>query len=377
MQLTEFESHSFVDAFPLKPFKANKKTLSSKTAISIEDFIISKTSEEGYCFITKQVKLEDNVFLAFTNAPFNIDLLNRIQYKHIVNLKRLNDTRYLNDFFRSTNAKLPLGGLYINFAETFASRKQRILKALPNPLNWIHYFIDTSWTRVASKLKLTKDIYFSLTNGKDRSLSRTEILGRLYYCGFEVLEEKQIDGYLYFIARKIKDPVEEKTPYYGTLIRLKRVGKDGNLINVYKLRTMHAYSEYLQKYVFEKNQLQAGGKFKNDFRISPEGKFFRKFWLDELPMLINFLKGEMKLVGIRPLSEHYFNLYSKELQEKRIKCKPGLIPPFYADLPETLEEIQASEMRYLDAYINNPIKTDISYFFKALKNILFKGARSK
>ncbi len=104
--------------------------------------------------------------------------------------------------------------------------------------------------------------------------------------------------------------------------------------------------------------------------------FFRKFWLDEIPMLINILKGDMKLVGVRPLSEHYFSLYTKELQLKRIKTKPGLIPPFYADMPKTIGEIMESEMRYLEAYEKHPFKTDITYFFKAFYNIIFGGARS-
>ena len=55
----------------------------------------------------------------------------------------------------------------------------------------------------------------------------------------------------------------------------------------------------------------------------------------------------MKLVGVRPLSQHYFSLYTKELQDKRILCKPGLVPPYYADMPKNLDEIIASEMRYL------------------------------
>jgi hypothetical protein len=79
---------------------------------------------------------------------------------------------------------------------------------------------------------------------------------------------------------------------------------------------------------------------------------------------------------VRPLSEHYFSLYSKELQEKRVKYRPGLIPPYYADLPETLEEIQQSELRYLDAYEMRPVRTQIRYFLKALYNIIFKKARS-
>jgi lipopolysaccharide/colanic/teichoic acid biosynthesis glycosyltransferase len=93
-------------------------------------------------------------------------------------------------------------------------------------------------------------------------------------------------------------------------------------------------------------------------------------------MIINLLRGELKIVGVRPLSQHYFNLYTKELQERRIKYKPGLIPPFYVDNPKTLEEIMASEIKYLDAYDKHPLLTDLRYFFVAVYNIVFKRYRS-
>jgi lipopolysaccharide/colanic/teichoic acid biosynthesis glycosyltransferase len=93
-------------------------------------------------------------------------------------------------------------------------------------------------------------------------------------------------------------------------------------------------------------------------------------------MLINYFKGNMKLVGVRPLSKHYFELYNKDLQKRRIKYKPGLIPPFYADLPSDLDAIQASENRYLDSYDRHPVRTDFRYFWKSVFNILFKHVRS-
>ena len=55
----------------------------------------------------------------------------------------------------------------------------------------------------------------------------------------------------------------------------------------------------------------------------------------------------MKLVGVRPLSEHYFSLYTKELQALRTKTKPGLIPSL-SGYAKNLEEIMASEMKYLN-----------------------------
>ena len=150
------------------------------------------------------------------------------------------------------------------------------------------------------------------------------------------------------------------------------------MIQVYKMRTMHPYAEFLQGYIYEKNNLQEGGKFANDIRISTMGHFMRKYWLDELPMFINLLKGEMKLVGVRPLSQQYFNLYSKELQELRVQFLPGLLPPFYADMPKTLDDVQESEMKYLNACQQNGVfKTDMRYLRRIFYNILFKKARSK
>ncbi|MHA7131858.1 sugar transferase [Algoriphagus namhaensis] len=182
---------------------------------------------------------------------------------------------------------------------------------------------------------------------------------------------------LYFAAKKISEPAFDTSPTYGPLIKLKRVGKNGKVFKVYKLRTMYPYAEYLQDYVYKNNELDLGGKFKDDFRVSPLGRFLRKFWIDELPMFWNLIIGDMKLIGVRPLSKHYFSLYTPEIQEMRTKVKPGLVPPFYADMPKTLEEIMLSEKKYLELYAQKPFQTDISYFFKIFKNILFRGARSK
>jgi len=282
----------------------------------------------------------------------------------------------INKFFEAVNRKLPVDGIFIGTVETKFLRKKRILRKYPPGINWGMYTLDFVVKRVFPKFTLTKKIYFFLTRGENRVITRAEVLGRLYSCGFEVVEEKFIGDLFYFAVRKIKDPAYDMNPTYGPFVKLIRVGKGGKMIKVYKLRTMHPYSEYLQDYIYKKNQLEEGGKFKDDFRVSTAGKIFRTFWLDELPMIINLFRGELKIFGVRPISQHYFNLYSKELQEKRIKYRPGLVPPFYADLPKTLEEIQSSEMHYLEAYEKHRWRTDIRYFFKAFNNIIFKRARS-
>ena len=93
-------------------------------------------------------------------------------------------------------------------------------------------------------------------------------------------------------------------------------------------------------------------------------------------MFINFFKGELALVGVRPLSKGYFMKYPEEMRNLRIQIKPGLLPPYYADLPKSFDAILSSEKRYIDKKIINPIQTDFEYFFKILTNIL-KGSRSQ
>ena len=344
---------------------------------NIRDAIVEESNSEVFNFLTENIDLNTPDYsLLATTTRFNVDKLPEAFYKKIVNLKRINDIRFINKFFESVNQKLPNDGTFIGCVETKDQRKKRILRKYPPVLNRIYYFFDFIVKRIFPKFNLTKRIYFFLTRGHNRVVSKAETFGRLYSCGFKIMNEKEIHGWLYFVARKTRKPYYDSLPTYGPLVILHRIGKNGKIINVYKLRTMHPFAEYLQEYIYEQSNLQQGGKFKDDYRITTAGKFFRKIWLDELPMLINFFRGDMKLVGVRPLSKHYFSLYSKELQDKRIKTKPGLIPPFYVDMPKTLEEIQASEMKYLEAYEKHPFRTDWKYFWKAVWNILFKKARS-
>jgi len=362
-----------------KTFVTEKKEESKfvENREQIKTIIIQESSEMVYEYIMKYADVGNPANLVLsTTTKFNIDQLPQDRFNCLVNLQKINDIRRLNKFFESVNSKLPLGGVFIDSAETYPLRKKRILNKFPVIINYIYYVFDFLFTRVFPKLPILKGFYFWITLGKNRVLSRAETLGRLYSCGFECVDEKFIDDKLYFIMRKIKDPFYPINPTYGPFIRLKRYGKKGKEIGVYKMRTMHAYSEYLQEYIYKKNSLQEGGKFSNDFRVTAAGRIMRKFWLDELPMIFNFINGDMKLVGVRPLSKQYFNLYHKELKEKRLKFKPGLIPPFYVDLPKTLEEIMASEIKYLDAYSSNPFWTDFKYFFLAIYNIVFRRARS-
>ena len=215
------------------------------------------------------------------------------------------------------------------------------------------------------------DINIKLVVGEEYSfkveeyaeMNRVELMGRLVYCGFEIVEVDEDE----VRVRKVKDAVVEECPEreYGWIVKLRRVGKDGRRFNIYKLCTMYPYAEYLQEWMYEQYALDEKGKIANDFRITPIGRWLRRLWIDELPNLWNLLRGEMKLVGVRPLSEHYYSLYREEVQRARIKYKPGLLPPYYADKPSTLEKIQESEMRYLEACDRDGVSwTDWRYFWK-------------
>ena len=353
-----------------------KQRINSFTFNPVESDIVANPKLSNFINLYLDLSSRSN-YLTSISDQINLEKLTFGKFSSILNLKKVNDIRYINKFFETVNTILPNSGLYLGKVITYPNRRSAIFKKYPPILNKIIYFFDYIFSRVLPKLPISKNLYFHLTKGKGRVVSRAEIYGRLYSCGFEIIDEKTINHSLFFVAKKVKDPCYDQNPTYAPLISLNRIGKNGKIIKVYKLRTMHPFSEYLQEYVYNRNELQEGGKIKNDFRISPEGRIFRKFWIDEIPMLINIFKGEMKLVGVRPLSKHFYSLYDEDLQQKRIKNKPGFIPPFYVDLPKTMSEIMESERKYLELYDQSPFLTDVKYFFLAFKNVLFKGARSK
>jgi len=289
---------------------------------------------------------------------------------------RLNDIENLNLMLVALNIALKKGDIILVKAETQDSRTERIFSKFSQPICFIYFIIDFIVKRVFPKWAPTMHITQYLTKGKNRVMSKAEIFGRIHACGFYVTDH-HLDGFNTHIqATKLNDVHEVPNNVYGIFMYLKRVGYKGKRFNVLKLRTMHAYSDFIQEVVYNQNNLAAGGKINNDFRITTWGRFFRRFWIDELPMIYNLIKGDMKLVGVRPLSEHFFSLYPLEMQILRTNTKPGLVPPFYADMPKTLPEVIESERKYLEAYVKSPFQTDLKYFLLALNNIFFKNARS-
>ncbi|MGM8332193.1 sugar transferase [Clostridium perfringens] len=110
----------------------------------------------------------------------------------------------------------------------------------------------------------------------------------------------------------------------SVLFSQKRVGQYGKEFNMYKFRSMVSNAEELKAKLMEQNEMSGPMfKMKHDPRITRVGKFIRKTSIDELPQLINILKGEMSLVGPRPsLPKEVAKFESWML--KRLEVKPGL-----------------------------------------------------
>ena len=352
-------------------------SLDLNSAKKVEEIINAESGSDVLKYLIEHSDLKTTGTLVLsTTTRFNI--INQVEdyYNTIINLKRINDVKYINKFFEAINSKLPHGGLYISCVETKNLRKNRILKKLPKPFNYIYYFFDFLIKRVAPKFVLTKKLYFFITNGNNRVISKAETLGRLYSCGFELLNEQIINGYMYFTVVKIKEPLFPEDPTYGPFVKLKRVGKDGKIIDVYKMRTMHPYAEYLHDYILKTNGYSEIGKPADDFRLTRWGKIMRRYWLDELPQLINVFRGEMKLVGARPLSQRVYNDYPDDIKKIRNKYKPGCFPPYVALLMQNMDASIEAERIYLLEKEKRPYTTDIKYFWKAVYNIITNKIRS-
>jgi exopolysaccharide biosynthesis polyprenyl glycosylphosphotransferase len=109
------------------------------------------------------------------------------------------------------------------------------------------------------------------------------------------------------------------------MFRQQRSGLNGEPFSIYKFRTMMTNAEQFKHELAAMNEM-SGPVFKvtNDPRITPLGKILRKFSLDELPQLLNVLRGEMSLVGPRPLPVDEVKRFNDLAHRRRLSVKPGL-----------------------------------------------------
>jgi len=153
------------------------------------------------------------------------------------------------------------------------------------------------------------------------------------------------------------------------IFKQQRVGKNGAIFEMYKFRSMVSNAEELLLTLKEQNEA-TGPLFKmeNDPRITKIGKVLRKTSLDELPQLINILKGEMSLVGPRPALPREVEQYS-EYDRQRLNALPGLTCYWQVNGRSklTFEEQVELDIKYIN---EKNILTDIKLIFKTFK-VLF------
>lgn len=158
----------------------------------------------------------------------------------------------------------------------------------------------------------------------------------------------------------------------------KRIGKNGKEFDFYKFRSMVPNADEILFKLMEENEeirkeYQENKKLKDDPRITKVGKFIRRFSIDELPQLINVLKGDMTLIGNRPYLPREKDDMGKYFNDI-VKTKPGITG--YWQVSGRSDVTFKKRLKLEQYYSNNAgFKMDLSIFFKTFKVVLFgKGA---
>ncbi|WP_455488276.1 sugar transferase [Haemophilus sp.] len=160
-----------------------------------------------------------------------------------------------------------------------------------------------------------------------------------------------------FIVLAIWIKIDSKGPVFYKQVR---VGQNGIDFGLFKFRSMVVDAD-------KKGLITVGGR---DPRITRSGYFIRKYKLDELPQMINVLRGDMSLVGPRPEVRKYVDLYTDE-QQKVLSVKPGITDYAsieYVDENEILGKSSDPEKTYIEEIMPEKIKYNIKYIQN--KNVL-------
>ncbi|MDG5814698.1 sugar transferase [Chitinispirillales bacterium ANBcel5] len=151
-----------------------------------------------------------------------------------------------------------------------------------------------------------------------------------------------------------------------------RVGMNKRIFNVVKFRTMGTDAEKKLDDLSHLNERKDGAAFKitNDPRVTPIGKILRKFSIDELPQLFNVLRGDMSLVGPRPLPIRDYEGFDKDWQRRRFSVKPGITCIWQVSGRDniTFDQWMEMDMEYIDQW---SLWLDMKILFKTVPVSIF------
>jgi len=237
-----------------------------------------------------------------------------------------------------------------------------------------------------SKILAEEDTLVSETNAELNEEKNKKIIGykpkfKIYY-----IFKRFFDIVLSFIGLIICLPIfliisilikfDSKGP---AIFKQPRVGKNGKTIYVYKFRSMVMNAEQVLEELMAsdeniRNEYLTNKKLDKDPRITKIGKFIRKTSIDELPQLLNVLKGDMSLIGPRPylfreipdMGDNYYSI---------IRCRPGITGYWQVNgRSDTTFEERCVLEKYYSLHIN--LWMDIKIIFKTVLVVLFsKGAK--
>ena len=161
-------------------------------------------------------------------------------------------------------------------------------------------------------------------------------------------------------------------PHGSPIFVQTRIGKNGKKFKFYKFRSMVVGAEEMLDDLLEYNEADGNAfKMKDDPRITRIGRFIRKTSIDELPQLINILKGDMSFVGPRPPIPREVDNYT-DYQKQRLSVTPGLTcywqtTPNRNDMP--FDEWVALDLKYIE---NRSALVDLKLIFKTF-SVMFTG----
>ena len=172
-----------------------------------------------------------------------------------------------------------------------------------------------------------------------------------------------------FIIISLAIKLESKGPvFFGHT----RIGKNGKTIKIYKFRSMVQNAEDLIKNFTpeQMKEYKENYKLTNDPRITKVGNFLRKTSLDELPQLVNIIKGDLSIIGPRPVVAEELKKYEENI-DKFLSVTPGLTGYWAANgrSNTSYEERIKMELYYID---NMSFMMDIKVFFKTIVSVLKK-----
>ena len=182
-----------------------------------------------------------------------------------------------------------------------------------------------------------------------------------------------IDYVLSFIGLIIASPlllavaiIIKITSSGPVLYMQERVGRNGRLFKIIKFRSMHVDAES------KTGPVWATGR--NDTRVTPIGRFLRRTHIDELPQIINVLKGDMSIIGPRPERPHFVEIFKNEIHGYtfRMTVKPGItgLAQCYHRYDETIHDVER-KLRYDALYIRKMCWTlDLRIIWHTVTNSL-------